>query len=373
MKRPDESGFMMALALVMLVMGSIVIVPSMSTASSMLKINRISETNTAAAYAAEAGIADVIWRLNNNETPAFPYTLAEPINGFTITITEAAPSYTEAFSTTYTLNSAAMQVTVPKGQVMVKVIHNTGSSPFYYGIVALSGDITMSNYARVYSTPAGYGDVFSNGNIICHNSSVIEGDAGATGSISSDHVEGTSSPNQPEKEFETMDMTWYLDQANAGGYYSGTMNLWKANNYNLGPKHITGDLYIGQSTVNLNGVVWVDGRVDINNSTTITGTSYIVCNGSFAISNNSVIVGNPTFISNNSNMVLSNSSAVGSLYAPNGAIYISNSATVYGSIVGQSVQMDNSATVNYPVNLQSNPPPGFSGGNGTLLTSYCYY
>jgi hypothetical protein len=35
--------------------------------------------------------------------------------------------------------------------------------------------------------------------------------------------------------------------------------------------------------------------------------------------------------------------------------------------------MSNSAKVNYPMNLQTNPPPGLSGGNGTLLTSYVYY
>lgn len=370
MKKPDESGFIMAMALVMLVTGSMVIVPSMSTASNMLKINRLSEINTSAGYAAEAGIADVVWKLNNEMSPTFPYTLAGTINGLTVTLSEAKPSVTQDFSTTYTLISSANQNTQNRAQVVVQIVHNTGSSPFYYGIVALDGDVTLDQSARIYSTPAGHGDVFANGSIICTGTSMVEGNAGATGTISSGHVTGSSAPGQPQKDFELMDMTWYLDQANAGGYYSGTLNLWQVSNYNLGPKHITGDLIIGQSTVNLTGTVWVDGCVTISNSTTVHGKQYLVANSYISISNQCNVYDNPTFISNNSYIDLDNSTAVGSLYAPNGDISVSNSATINGSIVGKSVTMSNNTAVNYPVNLQTNPPPGFSGGSGTIITSY---
>jgi hypothetical protein len=372
MKRPEESGFIMALALVLLVLGSVVIVPCITTASSALKINQNCETNTDAAYAAESGIQDVIWRFNNNQNPTFPYTLPNTINGLTVIITEAVPHTQQAFTITYILNSAAKQSSQPKGQIMVQILRNTGSSPFYYGIVALNGDVTMSNYSSITSTPVGHGDVYCNGSIHAYNSALISGNAAATGTIDSSHVSGTSSPGQPKKDFQPMDMTWYLNQANAGGTI-GALNLWNVNNYNLGPKHITGDLTIGQSTVNLKGVVWVDGRVDINCTSTVTGTTYIVANGYIAVSNNCQVINNPTLISNNSYIMLSNSTAVGSLYAPNGTISISNYAVVNGSIVGKAVSMSNNAAVNYPLNLQTNPPPGFSGGSSATITSYAYY
>lgn len=372
MKRPDESGFIMALALVVLVIGSIVIVPGMSTASSLLKVNQISESNTDATYAAEAGLNYVMWKFNNGSPPTFPLTLPGNINGLTVTITEAIPAVqASAFSIKYTLKSAAMEATVTRGSVMAQVINNTGASPFHYGLVALNGDIIMSNSTQITSTPAGHGDVFANGNIYCHNSSIIRGSAGATGTIDSSHVTGSSSPNQLAKAFEDMDMSWYLNKANLGGS-TGSVTIWAANNYNLGPKHITGDLNIGQSTVNLNGVVWVDGSVDINNFSRITGTSYIVANGSISVSNYSSFGGYPTLISNNGNITLSNNAAVGSLYAPKGTVYISNYATADGSIVAKSIQMANSASVNYPVNLATNPPPGFSGGGGSTVTSISY-
>jgi hypothetical protein len=371
MKKLDQSGFIMALALVILVTGSMIVVPGMSTASSLLKINRLSEVNTQGAYAAEAGIADVMWKFNNNITPTFPYSLPGSINGLTVTISQVSPPVTQNFTTTYTLQSSANQSSVSRGQVVVQVIHNSGASPFYYGLVALNGNITMSNSAHVYSTPAGHGDVFANGNIICTNSSQVNGNAGATGTIDSSHVTGSSSPHQTPKAFEDMDMTWYQQHADAGGT-TGSVNLWRQSNVNLGPKHITGDLTIGNSTVNLTGTVWVDGHVDINTSTTISGTNYLVANNYIAVSNNSQIVGNPTFISNTSYIMLSNSTSVGSLYAPHGTISISNYAIVNGSIVGQAIQMSNNAAVNYPVNLQTNPPPGFSGGNSSTITSFAY-
>jgi hypothetical protein len=374
MKRPDESGFILALALVMLVMGSVIIVPSMSTASNMLRINRLSETNTAATYAAEAGIADVMWKFNNNQNPTFPYTLPNPVNGLTVTISEAKPAEADAFAVTYTLDSAASQQTQVKGRVMLQIVHVTGASPFYYGLVSLNGDITMSNSAMVYSTPAGHGDVFANGNIHAYNSSQIAGNAAATGTIDSSHVTGTSSPHQPAKDFQDMDMTWYTQQANSGGYITGNLNLSNVSNYQLGPKHITGNLYIsGTSTVRLNGVVWVDGTIAIANSSRINGTSYLVANGNISMSNTATTPDNPTFISNNGNITLSNSAIIGSLYAPNGSVSIANSMTVNGSIVAKSISMANSAKVNYPLNLQTNPPPGFSGGNSTTITSASYY
>lgn len=375
----------MALALVMLVIGSIVIVPCMTTASSMLKINEACEANTNAIYAAESGIQDVVWRFNNNITPTFPYTLSNTINGLTVTITEAVPHTTQDFTVTYTLNSAAKQSAQTRGKVMVQILHNTGSSPFYYGIVALNGNVTIGTSAQITSTPANNGDVWANGNISLGTSSNIYGTAAATGTISigtSAHIYQGTSPNQPTKEFQPMDMTWYLNQANAGGTYVGDLTIpTSTQNYNLGPKHITGNLSIGtSSTVNLNGVVWVDGTITVGTSAQITAVSggtanYMISNGNFTFITSSKAYNNPTLMSVNGNVTLqtSVSGTFGSIYAPNGTADIETSANVNGSVVAKNVTLGTSAHLNYPVNLQTNPPPGFSGGNSTTITSYAYY
>ena len=176
-----------------------------------------------------------------------------------------------------------------------------------------------------------------------------------------------------------MDMTWYQQQADAGGTYVGNLTIpTSTHNYNLGLTHIAG---IGtSSTVNLNGVVWVDGTITIGTSATITavpgGTAnYMVSNSDFLVCTSAKLNNNPTCISNNGNVPFQTlvSGCIGSIYAPNGTADFETFAQINGSTVAKNVILGTSAHLNYPVNLQTNPPPGFSGGNGTIMTSYAYY
>ncbi len=388
LKKLGQAGLVLPLAMVLLAAATFMIVPGLWSMQTLMVTNRETEQDARAHYAAESGITDAFWRWFKQSTPPFAgsppsYILASTVNGMSVKVTKVSEVSGGAFTTTYTIKSEAILNGKTLSTVYSEIMVNSGSSPFKYGVVSLGGDITISNNSVVTSTPAHHGDIFSNASIHMYNTSKIDGTAGAVGTIDCSHVTYGCSPGQSSQTFPTVDMTWYQQQANSGGTYSGTLNIWNNSpTQNIGPKHITGNLQIGQSTVNLNGVVWVDGNMDMNNSSRLIAvdraTSYVVVNGTININTSSTTTNYPTFISlkatsPGSYAININSAATpGSLYAPYGGINLSNGGTmVYGSVVGKFVNIDSGAGVNYPVNLlQTYPIPGISGGSGSFLTKF---
>jgi len=86
MKR-GESGQAFLLVLVMLVVGSLLIVPSLTLASTSLKAGQMVEENMKGIYAADAGIEDALWRLINDKPASFPYNYEiTGINGMSVSV-----------------------------------------------------------------------------------------------------------------------------------------------------------------------------------------------------------------------------------------------------------------------------------------------
>ena len=82
-----ESGQAFLLVLVMLVLGSLLIVPSVTLASTSLKTGQMVEENMKGIYAADAGIEDALWRMINDKPASFPYNYEiTGINGMSVSV-----------------------------------------------------------------------------------------------------------------------------------------------------------------------------------------------------------------------------------------------------------------------------------------------
>lgn len=85
--RRGESGQAFLLVLVMLVVGSLLIVPSLTLASTSLKAGQMVEENMKGIYAADAGTEDAMWRIINDPPASFPHSYEiTGINGMSVSV-----------------------------------------------------------------------------------------------------------------------------------------------------------------------------------------------------------------------------------------------------------------------------------------------
>ncbi|MFC1909403.1 hypothetical protein ACFLXD_06110 [Chloroflexota bacterium] len=85
--RRGEAGIAIPIAMSMLLLGSLLIVPSLNYVSTNLKIGQMVEENLAGIYTADAGVEDALWRLKNDKPTSFPYSYqVSDINGMTVDV-----------------------------------------------------------------------------------------------------------------------------------------------------------------------------------------------------------------------------------------------------------------------------------------------
>ncbi len=181
-------------------------------------------------------------------------------------------------------------------------------------------------------------------------------------------------PTQVAMPISDQNILDWKDLAEAGGTYSGTYAL-NASSASLGPKKITGNLTVNNgASLTINGILWVQGNLDISNNASVNlasgyGTSdgLIIVDGTVNIGNNASFAGSGTpgsYI-----MVLSTSSSVSAitlsnnggaviLYAANGTINLSNNAGAK-SLNGRYINLSNNVVVTYESGLAST---NFSSG-----------
>jgi len=94
----SESGQALPIVLVLLLLGGLLIAPSLSYASTSLNVGQIVEKNVKGLYAADAGVEDALWRLENALPPSsYPdiYLLPENVNQMPVsTQTDIIGTYT---------------------------------------------------------------------------------------------------------------------------------------------------------------------------------------------------------------------------------------------------------------------------------------
>ena len=83
-----ETGQVLPAVLVLMLIGGLLIAPSLSYASTSLNAGQIFEKKVSGLYAADAGIEDTLWCLKNDSLPSYPYQLPENVNQMQVTIEE---------------------------------------------------------------------------------------------------------------------------------------------------------------------------------------------------------------------------------------------------------------------------------------------
>jgi hypothetical protein len=85
--RKDEAGYALMWVLVVLILAGIILVPLFLLMTAGLTSSHAHEERMLRFYAADAGIEDAIWKMQNGTPPADPYYLEEPVNGNQVQVT----------------------------------------------------------------------------------------------------------------------------------------------------------------------------------------------------------------------------------------------------------------------------------------------
>jgi len=341
----DEKGRAMVMALILLAVGGLTTTPLLAYMSTGLIAGEFYERSTAEVYAADAGVEDAVWKIQNDaeELPGPPCGGGEPdywaynisdVNYKSVDVTiEWVNNLTN--SVTYKIISIATTDSDSSTTVesyIEKIIG--GELDIFSGILASKGDILLKKDCTVT------GDIYIGGDItgeFTHDGEIIP-------------TEPDSFPTQDQDEaFAQM----LKEEAMAGGTYSennGNMDI--SESQDLGPIYIPGNLDITTKdiTVNLMGTIYVEGEIRASKEYTMTGSGSIVAVGNIYLSKLAGYgtEGDSVIMSINGSITFKKEAVIEALiYAPNSTISFDKGATVTGSVVGLEIQADKEGSFTY--------------------------
>jgi len=265
------------------------------------------------------------------------------------------------------------------GNMIVDIGAKINGSAYATGSITLrsGAEITGGAYANNGGVSLGKlsiigGDVYAKGgNIQVGKDATIQGDATASGSITVSGGQIVGQQNPPgTRIFPTFptnpaaDAVWpglaaaYLDKAEDGGTYPGTLEvgIGASENFGLDGQYITGNLIVENgATLTLGGkAVYVDGYIDISPNCKIIGPGYLVAKGSITMwTNNDVPPSElPLIMSVNGNVYCKNNGILNAvLVAPEGRVTLEENAQVYGAVLGKYISTNNNFSVYYDDSL----------------------
>lgn len=242
----------------------------------------------------------------------------------------------------------------------------TISSDTTLGPKHITGDLVVNSSKKLTLQ----GTVYVDGRITVSSSAIIQGAyplvaAGNISVSSSGKIKTsgmpliTTSGTFTSSSNSLVEATVYCPNGNISVSSGGTVIL--------GEQHTTGNLNISSSAVmQLAGVLYVDKSVTMSSSAKIYGPGTLVAEGNIILSGSTKLDFDhiPLIISTNGNIETnSNSTVSGLLYAPSGYIELNSSSSVYGCVVGESIILNSSSTVEYPVEIRSRQDlPGHAVG-----------
>jgi hypothetical protein len=345
----DQKGAAIVLALILLLVGGLIAAPLLSYMGTGLLEGEVYETRTAELYAADAGVEDAIWKIQNQDgylpcgptSPPKAYNITD-VNGKSVDV-----SIMWANNTTYRVLSTAAGDDDSHTQVDSYVYYGSEWRDILdFGVVALNGDIIIAGSSELDSYPEEDNTrIYANGNIDVQGNSKVYGEAVATGTITYKPGAITPGPVTPDLypplEFYLPDLSLYLAEANTGEFIDGDLDI--TTDYNLGPAYITGDLYLAsQADLTLEGAVWVEGTIITQGGSQMQGegplvaVSYVDIKGSAAPAPElmPVIISSESYID-----VAGDSASYMVVYAPNSKVSLVGSGAVNGAIIGKEVDI----------------------------------
>ncbi len=217
----SESGLALPLALVLLVVGALFVVPALALLSTTLNANQVVDQSDLELYAADAGVEKAIWHMENDGDFAFPeegsevtIDFDEALNGKTVSITVENEGDLGYKIISEASGNGEGSTTVTAYVTLAAQEGGTAPSIFDFAAASLDGDVDMVGSSWIYSDPRGDGDIFANlGDVNLVGSSIVEGDAGATGEI---NITGSADIQGEEVEGSApLDVTAFLTEVNA--------------------------------------------------------------------------------------------------------------------------------------------------------------
>ncbi len=225
-----------------------------------------------------------------------------------------------------------------------------------YGMVGLNsitmkGNASASYWSSTGTVSGNAGNIASNGNISSTGSSVISGTVWKGSAANVTGVTANSIKNLPQVlTYPNPNPSPYTFNNNSNGNITGTYSLPGTHDFNIG----------ANKTATLNGGVYVFRSVTINSGATlnVSAPSTIYFSGTFTMSGNATTSANApknlTIIaatisgSGPGNMNIGSGSALyATIMAPQSDITLSGNGSIYGSIVGKSINMTGNSSIYY--------------------------
>lgn len=390
----QENGYVISVIIFFILIISMSVAISMASLMAYrYKISSNSTRGVQSYYAAESGIEDALMRLVNNPTmSSLNYSMT--INSATVNV--AIPSIVGG---SRTLTSQGNLNNITKNLQVVYSFSTQGIA-FHYGAQVGDGGLDMGNGSEVQ------GNVFSNGNVtgsgtidnnlvVAKNGNGVSGPSVLgnvtaynclspttvgggltyiTGGTRTCTVTGSSTAQSAQIDPQPLPISQaqidgWIAEATSGGTTTGDYTVNNNQSQSLGPQKITGDLILGNnSTLNLNGTIYVHGNISFGNgSSVVLGSSYgslggvIIADGTIDTGNSSSFSGSGqsgSYIlvistsSSSSAIRVANNSTGAIFYTSNGTVVVDNNVTVR-ELTGYRIQMNNNSLVHYDAGLQS--------------------
>jgi len=233
-----ESGQALIMALILLVLGSLLVVPILNLAATSLNYHQVIERHTLETYAADSGVEYALCELGNDPEGY----LATPLQG------------------SFTNNDREVDVTAEHlGDDIYKItsIATTDSN----------SSTTIESYVHVSPYPAFFNNaITSKGDIEIQPGALVDGDVQYNGTLDNKGTITGDEIETPITGWPTADELsnyYWVDDVISGSSIdisSGT----EAAPYLIGPGHTSGDLTLtGSGVAELNGTLYVQGSLTL--------------------------------------------------------------------------------------------------------------
>jgi hypothetical protein len=256
----DEKGQTLILTLVLLVVGGLIMAPLLAFMSTGIIAGEVYERRAAELYAADAGVEDAIWKIQNSVPSFYPYEYPEPliVNDKSVDITifreDIDPTCEEEL----------------RYQILSKATGTDGSSTTieaYLSVSYLDLSALLDNAIVSYDTIDIQPGNTVNGDVWLPDEDDLETSPGVniTGEV---------------KDEDDMIITWPTVEQLSGYYWDDVKDLepyldgyvinippgtTEEDPYAIGPLSAAGDLTIkGSGWIRLEGTIYVKGTLDFN-------------------------------------------------------------------------------------------------------------
>jgi len=320
-----ESGQALVMVLIVLVLGSLLVIPALTLASTSLEYHGVVQKSTLETYAADSGVQYALCELGNNPRE-FVEELPSEVNGRTVNVTVEYMGG-DIYKITSTATSVSGSITTIESYVHLRP----------YAIIANSTEgILTARHDTITN-----GDIYYTGVLEIIDNAVVYGEI-----IDGYPIDLGIDPEE------------YKAEAQSGGTHEGDLII-NSSPYSLGPLHITGKLTIEPGmNVTLGGTVYVDKNINIKDDVIITGTGNLLSENQTDEGKSIEIHKRVTISCDNLPLIMVVGSTkelkvgdgcdiTGILYAPNGKIHFHarGPSNVYGVLIGRDVRICEDATV----------------------------